>query len=184
MKSKHILTLIIVIGLIGFFLYSIFPRTINSSQDESKANKTAQIAEGSEVPYFELQSINGNRRTLKDYKGKVILINFWASWCGPCNEEAPSLEAMYNKLKNEGVTVVSISIDNNAANAESFVKKYSITFPVLFDPDETVAASYGLTGVPETFILTPDYKLLKHVIGPLDWTSYDVINYLKTIIKE
>jgi peroxiredoxin len=180
---KYIFTIAVMIGLTAFVVVHVIPQ--GDTGHSIKQNNTSNApAEGDSVPSFRLRDISGADKSLSDYKDKLILVNFWASWCGPCNEEAGSLESMYTKLRPEGVVVVAVSIDHHKKEVMSFVKKYSITFPVLMDPDENVASDYAITGVPETFILTPDYKLIKHIIGPLNWTSDNVMDYLKTLIGE
>ena len=189
--TKYIFTIVVVAGLMAFVAFHIIPR--NSGQGNNRQDNNAQAsdnnqvqpsAENTTVPSFVLKDLKGNDEQLQSFKDKLILVNFWASWCGPCNEEAPSMEEMYQKLHSEGLIIVGISIDHHVGQVEKFVKQYSVTFPVLLDTDESVASSYGITGVPETFILNSHYKLIRHVIGPLDWTSPDVISYLSSLIQE
>ncbi len=189
--AKYIFTIAVVAGLLVFVILHVIPRnsSLSNLQDQkntqqASGNNTVQSTANSSVPSFMLMNLKGKEKKLDDYKGKLILVNFWASWCGPCNEEAPSMEKMYKALHSKGLVVVGISIDHHVSEVEGFVKKYSITFPVLLDTDESVASSYGITGVPETFILNRNYKLIKHIIGPIDWTSPDTTNYLSELLKE
>ena len=173
--TKYIFTVVVVVGLLAFVAFHIIPRNSSTGNGQTGSSAQASVnnqeqpsAENSSVPSFVLMDLKGKEEQLQSYKDKLILVNFWASWCGPCNEEAPSMEEMYQKLHSQGLVVVGISIDHHAGEVEKFVKQYSITFPVLLDTNESVASSYGITGVPETFILDSHYKLIKHVIGPLD----------------
>ena len=189
--TKYIFTIVVVAGLLAFVAYHVIPWNNNSGNEQQGSSAQASVinevqpsAENSSVPSFVLMDLKGKEEQLQSYKDKLILVNFWASWCGPCNEEAPSMEEMYQKLHSQGLVVVGISIDHHVGQVEKFVKQYSISFPVLLDTSESVASSYGITGVPETFILNSHYKLIKHVIGPLDWTSPDVTSYLSTLMQE
>ena len=189
--TKYIFTIVVVAGLLAFVVFHIIPRNDSTGSGQTGNDAQASVnnqeqssAENRSVPSFVLMDLKGKEEQLQSYKDKLILVNFWASWCGPCNEEAPSMEEMYQKLHSQGLDVVGISIDHHTGEVEKFVKQYSITFPVLLDTNENVASSYGITGVPETFILDSHYKLIKHVIGPLDWSSPDVISYLSTLIQE
>ncbi|MGB9735380.1 MAG: peroxiredoxin family protein [bacterium] len=188
--TKYILTVLIVLGLLAFVVFHLIPQTTGSSSEkqtsnvsQASGNNVTQSEAVSTVPGFSLKNLDGREEQLKDYTGNLILVNFWASWCGPCNEEAPSMEKMYREFRNKGLVVIGISIDHHVSQVKNFVKQYSITFPILLDTNETVASAYGITGVPETFILDRDYKLIKHIIGPLDWTSPDVTNYLTQLLK-
>ncbi|MCL4558066.1 MAG: TlpA family protein disulfide reductase [Deltaproteobacteria bacterium] len=178
---KYVFTIAILLGLAAFVVSHVVPQTQHRARQDNVPGGTSV---GDVVPPFTLESIDGKSTSLYDLKDRLILVNFWASWCGPCNEEAPSLESAYKKLRQDGMVVVAISIDRHKKDVMSFVKKYSITFPVLMDTDEGVASEYGITGVPETFIVTQDHKLVKHIVGPLDWTSDTVIGYLQTLLGE
>jgi len=189
--AKYIFTIVIVFGLLAFVVLRLIPQVkgaFSTKQSNNisapSENSIAQTSVASTVPSFYLKDLKGQEVHLQDYKDKLILVNFWASWCGPCNDEAPSLERMYKELHSKGLVVIGISIDRHVPEVKKFVKLYSITFPVLLDTDESAASAYGITGVPETFILNHNYKLIKHVIGPLDWTSPDVMSYLTGLLKE
>lgn len=189
--TKYIFTILIIVGLLAFVVFRLLPwitvsnnEKQNNSVNQASVRSPSQSEAGKVVPSFSLQDLDGKKKELQDYKGNLILVNFWASWCGPCNEEATSMEKMYKEFKNKGVVVVGISIDHHVSQVEKFIKQYSITFPVLLDTNETAASAYEITGVPETFILDSHYKLIKHIIGPLDWTSQDVTNYLTQLLRE
>lgn len=177
---KYAFIIAVVLGLAAFIIANVIPKGgVPPVQQQGAA---PGLSEGDRVPSFSLRDLAGKEKTLGDYRDKLILVNFWASWCGPCNEEASSLEAMYQQLHSRGVIVVAISIDHRIKPVDRFIKKYAITFPVLLDPEENIASEYGITGVPETFILDSDHRLIKHIIGPLDWTSGDVMGYLSTLM--
>ncbi len=180
--AKYAFTVAIVVGLLAFVIVHVLPRGTGAG---SPGHGTiTQLKENTVVPPFQLTDLDGGTRRLRDYKDRLILVNFWASWCDPCNDEAPSLEKLYRQLGPRGLTVVAISIDHNVSDVKGFVNKYSITFPVLLDTGEDAAAAYGITGVPETFILDGRDRLIKHIVGPLDWTSPEVKGYLSGLLKE
>ncbi len=181
--TRYAFIITALLGLVAFVMLKVIPKGSGVHQIKQQEN-VAGPSEGDFVPSFSLKDISGKEKTLNDYNDRIILVNFWASWCGPCNEEASSLEEMYKHLRSKGVALVAISIDHHMRPVNRFVKKYSITFPVLLDPEENVASAYGITGVPETFILNQDHKLIKHIIGPLDWTSGNVMSYLSTLMAE
>jgi thiol-disulfide isomerase/thioredoxin len=122
---------------------------------------------------------------LSDYRSKVVLVNIWATWCPSCVEEMPSMERLYQKLKGKDFEILAVSIDSLGAKIVTpFIKKYKLTFPVLIDSQGTVRIIYRTTGVPETFIIDKDGRLVKKIIGALDWTNPGVLRYFQTLIQK
>jgi peroxiredoxin len=134
---------------------------------------------GSEAPEFRLPILEGARpaphtagsRALSELRGRVVFINFWATWCPPCRDEAPSLEKLYRRFRSEGLEVLAVSIDEAGAVEEvsEFREEFGLTFPILLDPERTAYGAYQVTGVPETFVVSPDGRLVEQVVGPRDW---------------
>jgi thiol-disulfide isomerase/thioredoxin len=110
--------------------------------------------------------------SLSDYRGKVVQVNIWATWCPPCVDEMPSIEKLYQKLKGGNFEILAVSIDSLGLKAVApFMKKHKLTFPALIDPEGTIRISYKTTGVPESFNIDKDGILIKKIIGPLDWAT-------------
>ena len=111
-------------------------------------------AEAFIAPDFSLPTASGGQLSLKDYRGKVVFINFWATWCATCKVEMPSMEKVYRKFKDQGLEMLTISVDKDPSLILPFMKEYDLTFPVLLDPEsKTAKKTYKTTGVPETFIV-------------------------------
>lgn len=143
------------------------------------------LKEGQQAPVFELNDIDGNTWRLNDLRGKVVLINFWATWCPSCVSEMPSLQRLILKnVNNPGFVVLTIIFEDDPFRAYRFVKSYNYSFPVLKDPDGSVADAYGLTGVPETFVVDKKGILRKKVIGPTTFDDPKVLAYLERLEKE
>lgn len=118
------------------------------------------------APAFTLHDmITGKSIALADLRGRPVLINFWASWCVSCREEAPVLEALYRDLEPKGVKVLGIAIQDRQEDAMRFMKKYGQSFQSLLDPPGSVAVDYGVLGVPETFIIDPQGVVVERIIG-------------------
>ncbi len=130
---------------------------------------------GSQAPTFGGATIEGpvKSKTLADYKGKVVLLNIWATWCGPCRTEMPSIEALHKEMGPKGLHVVAVSIDDpgKADEIRKFLKDFNLTFEVLHDSTQSIQAAYQTTGVPETFIIAADGSIRKKVIAAADWNS-------------
>jgi thiol-disulfide isomerase/thioredoxin len=105
------------------------------------------------APQFSLASRAGGQVSLADLKGQVVMINFWASWCGPCRQEFPALDQIYAKYKPMGFTLVAINVESEKADAEKFLGAMPVNFPILFDPDNTVSGKYGVSAMPTTVLV-------------------------------
>ena len=105
------------------------------------------------APQFSLASRAGGEVSLADLKGPVVMINFWASWCGPCRQEFPALDQIYAKYKPMGFTLVAINVESEKSDAEKFLSATPASFPILFDPDNTVSGKYGVSAMPTTVLV-------------------------------
>ena len=115
---------------------------------------------------------------LNQYRGQVVLVNFWATWCPPCVEELPSLMTLQERMKGRGLVVVGVSIDVDGDAYHRFLKLHGINFVTVRDPDQKVAGMYGTSGWPETYIIDRQGVLRRQFVGPVDWNAPDVIAFL------
>ncbi len=142
-------------------------------------------AEAFIAPDFSLPSMSGGQLSLKDYRGKVVFINFWATWCATCKVEMPSMEKVYRKFKDQGLEMLTISVDKDQSLIRPFLKEYDLTFPVLLDPkSETAKKAYKTTGVPETFIVNKQGIIVHKAIGPRDWATNDAMAAFKQLVEQ
>lgn len=124
------------------------------------------------APGFSLETSNGNHISLDDFKGKTVLLNFWATWCKPCRDELPSMQRLYESLRLDGVEIIAISIDRNKKEkVKEFANKYNLTFPVLLDPSQKVRKDYFIMGLPTSYLIGVDGKLKGFISGARDWDS-------------
>lgn len=130
------------------------------------------------APDFNVKRMDGVEVQLSDYRGKVVFLNFWATWCKPCREEMPSMEVLYNNFKDKEFVILAVSIDKWPSAITSFAEELRLTFPLFHDQWGKVDRRYKLTGVPETYIIDQNGMLAEKIIGPRDWTRRD---NLKTI---
>jgi len=178
-RLKPILIFGVLIGfVILFILYFIFFKN-NPSGPKTEFKSKGGIA----AQDFGLPSLRGDYLKLSDYRGKVVFLNIWASWCPPCREEMPSMESLYQRQKGPNFEMLAVSIDQKGAEViRPFTVKYGLTFPVLLDPDGKTQRLYGLTGVPETFIIDKSGVVIKKIIGPQDWVKKEWLDYFDDII--
>jgi cytochrome c biogenesis protein CcmG, thiol:disulfide interchange protein DsbE len=128
---------------------------------------------GERVPPYAAATLEGDRISLADLRGEVVLLNLWATWCWPCRREMPSLEALHREMEGSGVRVVAVSIDPAGATGEirDFLDELGLTFTVLHDPEQEIAGVFQPAGVPETYLIGADGVLLKRWIGRIDGRS-------------
>ena len=127
-------------------------------------------AEPSEAPDFTLMSLEGRSIQLRELRGKVVLLNFWATWCAPCQHEMPSMEQLYQTFKQTEFVLLAVSMDRQGAEvARPFAEHLKLSFPILLDPASEVSRQYGVRGLPSTYLIDPDGLLIGAVIGARDW---------------
>ncbi len=174
-KRKLILALLVLIGSISLSI--IFFRDHPGPRVDLKSNV------GVAAPDFGLRTLKGDYVKLSDYRGKVVFLNIWATWCPPCREEIPSIEALYQRLKGREFEMLAVSVDREGERVvRPFAEKYGLRIPVLLDPDNKTYRLYGLTGVPETFIVDKTGAVINRIIGPQNWMNKEWLDYFDRII--
>jgi cytochrome c biogenesis protein CcmG, thiol:disulfide interchange protein DsbE len=139
---------------------------------------------GTAAPGFRLPSLEGGEVDLAAYRGKVVLLNFWATWCPPCVAEMPSLERLHRDLGPEGLAVLTVSADDDIAELRGFVKRHGLTLPVLLDPDgRNAGRAYRTTGYPETFVLDRSGILLHHYVGAARWDTPEALAHFRELLR-
>jgi len=147
----------------------------------------ADSAQGSlkPAPAFTLTDINGKKVSLSDFKDKVVLLNFWATWCGPCKAEMPWLNNLHTTFKNEGFVVLAVSIDPSDKPVRSFVTEKGITFPVLMDPDkEAYFDLYAVFALPTSFLIDRNGIIVEKIMGDREWDSPEMKNKIADLLKQ
>lgn len=176
-KSVAILLLIVV--MLGIFVL------LQGKDSLFNLSNQPRIKTGLPAPDFTFPGLDGKMVSLSDYKGKVVLLNIWATWCPPCVEEMPSMQRLNKELGGEDFKILAVSIDGSGADAVApFMKKYRLGFPALLNPDGTVQTLYATTGIPESFIIDKEGILVQKVIGAKDWAAPETIRFIRDLIRK
>lgn len=136
------------------------------------------------APDFTLEDMQGNKVSLSDFKGKIVMVNFWATWCPPCIEEMPSMEKLSQKFKGDDFVLLAVNVEEDARSiVEKFLKKTPYSFPVLLDGDAKVQQLYGAYRFPETVIINRQGEIVTKVIGGRDWMDEGLVSILAFMIN-
>ena len=129
-------------------------------------------------------TLNGKPMQLSNLRGQVVIVDFWASWCPPCVDEAGSLDALQARIAPRGGTVLGVSIDDDEAAYTNFLQMYHVTFPTFRDPSKKIETDYGTSMIPEAYVIDRDGKIDRKIIGAQDWTSPEMTAYLNSVLSE
>jgi len=172
--------ILIVLILIGVGIVLLL-QTKDSSFNLSGSSR---LGKDVPAPNFTLPGLDGQMVSLADYRGNVVLLNIWATWCPPCVDEMPSMEKLYQTLKAEGFEILAVSMDvSGAQTVRPFMEKHKLNFPALTDTEGAIKSLYQTTGVPESFIIDKDGVIVEKVIGPRDWASPGAIRFFRNLIQ-
>ena len=144
-----------------------------------------QSIKNKKAPNFCLDGLGEKKVELKSFKGKVVFLNFWATWCGPCKEEMPSMEALYQQFKEKGFIFLAISVDyEGRKGVREFIGKHHYSFPILLDPKCSTLDLFEVKGIPTTIIIDKKGMMIGKAIGPRDWKKPEVISMLNHLLIE
>jgi thiol-disulfide isomerase/thioredoxin len=132
---------------------------------------------------FSLKDLSGQEQNLGSYAGKVIFLNFWATWCGPCRTEIPSMEELYLELGNKGFVIVAVNSQETRQQVAGFVENIGMSFPVLLDTDGRVGTAYSLRAIPTTYIIDHQGYILGRMVGTRDWFTPDIISLVQDLLS-
>ncbi len=167
--DRILLGAIAVLGVVLIYIVAgtLEPRVINA---------------GDTAPAFKVLTDQGQTVTPQDFGGKLLVLNFWASWCTPCIEETPSLEAFAREFAPEGVVVLGVSIDGNESLYRKFIQRFGISFETSRDPDGNISSSYGTFQIPETYLIDRHGKVIEKVISNQNWLDPDFLAQVRKML--
>ena len=143
------------------------------------ANELSGVAPG-----FDLVDRDGNRVALADLQGEVVMVNFWATWCGPCREEMPHLEALYQRYSDLGFTLLGVNVEEDSSGADEFLAETPVSFPILFDPENAVSKLYNVVAMPSTVLIdrSGNMRFIHHGYKPGYENDYQ--SQIRALLRE
>jgi peroxiredoxin len=174
--------LVFVLAILPLFAISATATSITA--EELREIGLQPLKEGTQIVDFELQDLSGTSRRLSDFKGKVVFLNFWATWCGPCRFEMPSMQRLYQGLKAKGLEIVAVNLQEDRKSVQKFVDENGLGFPVLLDTTGRVGATYGARSIPTTYIVDRRGFVIAGTIGTREWDSGEYVRFFEKLLAD
>jgi len=174
---------VIILGMfLGVIL--ILKNSSAESRNETLSLGVQEYATPVEAVDFTLKDLDNKKISLKNYRGRVVMLNFWATWCTPCRLEMPSMEKLHRQFKDKGFVVLAVAAGEKAEGVTAFVKEYHITFYTLLDTDQGVAEEYKVWALPTTYFINAEGKIIGRVNGSRDWSAKEATQYISSILQK
>ncbi|PJK16564.1 thiol-disulfide oxidoreductase [Chryseomicrobium excrementi] len=171
-KKKRLIFRVCLLSLFaGVITFTIYSSVTSDSR--------SLISEGDRAPDFVLTDLEGKSHRLSDYKGQGVFLNFWGTWCKPCEKEMPYIENQYNEFKDHGVQTIAVNVGEPEFKVKSFVNQYDMSFPVVIDTTKDVQDSYTIGPLPTTLLINPEGEVIKVITGEM--TEEDIKTYMQMI---
>ena len=189
-RSTIIIILLIVICIVLAYFYLSYREEKIQREREVEYERLypslgiQRVDPPEEAEDFTLKTLKGGTVSLKDYRGRLIFLNFWATWCGPCRAEMPSMQRLWEEFKEEDFVILAINIQEESKLVSSFMDERGLFFPVLLDEKGKVARSYGIRGIPTTFFLNPEGEIIGKAVGARDWASKESFQLIEELLFE
>ncbi len=170
-SRKDVVVAVLLLGLTGVLLFRLAPYF-----------QIHRVEIGDRAPSVNLTADDGSGLSLDDYRGKFVLLNFWATWCPPCVEELPSLNNLHRTFQDKGLVVLGVSVDEDREAYQQFLTRHGVAFPTARDPERNTSTRYGTMRYPETFLINREGLVIRKYIGAENWERPEIVNYLSSIL--
>lgn len=172
MSKTNVLKLLILSSIVAFTVFLAL---------QSRQAHPPEVGES--APDFTLPGLSGPSISLSDFRQRVVVVNFWATWCPPCIEETPSLKKFADQMGGTGVTVIGVSVDQDPQALGKFVTSAQLTFPIARDPDQSVSSRYGTFKFPESYIIDTEGRIARKIVGAIDWQDPRIIGFVRNLAR-
>jgi peroxiredoxin len=154
---------------------SVFVLLISTLAYAVQRELLTRLPEPKPAPDFTLEDTQGNTHSLSDYRGKVVILNFWATWCRPCRKEMPSMQRAWEQVRDQGVVLLAVNWEEDKETIAVFTDKYPVDFPILMDKDGSVAKQWEVKGLPTTYVIDPQGQAVYRVVGEREWDDPELL---------
>lgn len=182
-KHARTLSLFLVILFSVFLNPLILPSRAHADGHFWGKLQVVKIDEKLTAPSFTLKDLNGKEMKLEDHRGKIVFINFWATWCPPCRDEMPSMEKLYTEFKGSDFTMLAVDLREGAKKVRAFKERFKLNFPILLDSDGRVGSEYGVRSIPTTYLIDREGYVVGGALGARDWGSREAFELVDHLIK-
>jgi len=165
-----------------FFLLAMGPNPSTGGSKDTVSPLDADKIINSKAPDFTLRDLQGKDIALSSLKGKVVLLNFWATWCPPCKAEMPAMNRLYHEIKARGFEIIAVSTDNSLSTIRDYLAKNRVDFPILHDEKKSVSKQYRVFSMPTTFLIDKNGTIVEKFYGEYDWTDSDVRKQIEKLL--
>lgn len=167
---------------IVFLLTALLFTSCDNSTSQQPASQGGLV--GKPAPDFTLLDMQGQQVSLSQFRGKVVILNFWATWCPPCRQEMPSMERLYRDFKEKDMVILAVNVDENGKQAvREFLQKMPYSFPILLDSKNIAQNSYGVFRLPESFVIDRNGVVIEKIIGARNWLSGPTFNLIDFLLN-
>jgi thiol-disulfide isomerase/thioredoxin len=183
---------ILIIFIAGLWIANLsFAAALAQQEDSVQGNDTATLFRSigmmylgaQDIPDFEVTRLNGETMNLSDLQGKIVFLNFWATWCPPCQAEMPSIERLSEQFKGTDIEILAVSVGENAETVQEFLSKTPYSFPIALNPDGKLGALYARS-IPTTYILNRDGNIIAAKIGAQEWDTEKIASVFRHLLEQ
>ena len=179
MKSRLATALIVWLLFSGAAGFAV---DLESIEELSQNLGLQALPEGTKAPDFELESTDGTMVKLSSYQGKVVFLNFWATWCPPCRAEMPSMQELYEQFSDKGLVMLAVDLQESKEKVIAFMEEFKLDFPAILDVSGRVGRKYGVRSIPTTYLIDPGGDIIVGAIGAREWSSPEAIKYFTLVL--
>ena len=180
---SRVIILSSILFTIVLVLSPFLDNTSGGSSDYASYMGIQEYTTLQEANYFTLNDVANKKVSLKDFKGKVVMLNFWATWCGPCRVEMPSMEKLYRQFREKGFVILAVASGDDKDSVDRFVKEYNISFPALIDSNLVVSDSYKVWALPTTYFINAKGQIIGRAQGGRDWGTKEATQYITSLLR-